>query len=151
MRKWTPEQAEAQRYLQRYERADRRAKALEREYKREEELIDAVRSTADIDGLPKSRGIKKETEERAIRLADKAAEMKIAALDALHERQEVAEAIFAIREADAREVLCERYINYTQTWEQICVKINFSWGKVHTEHRKGLDAISEILKAQNLV
>lgn len=151
MRTWTPEQLEAQRYLQRYEKADRRAKSLEREYKREEELIDTVRSTADIDGLPKSKGIKKETEKRAIRLADKAAEMKIATLDALHERQEVAELIFAVQEADAREVLAERYINYNQTWEEICVKISFSWGKVHAEHRKGLDAVSKLLQTQNLV
>ena len=151
MRTWTPEQLEAQRYLQRYESADRRAKSLEREYKREEELIDTVRSTADIDGLPKSKGIKRATEERAIRLADKAAEMKIATLDALHERQEVAEIIFAVQEADAREVLAERYINYSQTWEEICVKISFSWGKVHAEHRKGLDAVSKLLQTQNLV
>ena len=151
MRTWTPEQLEAQRYLQRYESADRRAKSLEREYKREEELIDTVRSTADIDGLPKGKGIKKETEERAIRLADKAAEMKIATLDALHERQEVAELIFAVQEADAREVLAERYINYNQTWEKICVKINFSWGKVHAEHRKGLDAVAKLIQTQNLV
>lgn len=151
MRTWTPEQLEAQRYLQRYESADRRAKSLEREYKREEELIDTVRSTADIDGLPKGKGIKKKTEERAIRLADKAAEMKIATLDALHERQEVAEIIFAVQEADAREVLAERYINYNQTWEEICVKISFSWGKVHAEHRKGLDAVSKLLQTQNLV
>lgn len=151
MRQRTKEQLEAQRYLERYESADRRAKSLEREYKREEELIDAVRSSADVDGLPKSKGIKKKTEERAIRLADKAAEMKIAELDALHERQEVAEVIFAVKDDDAREVLIEKYINYDQTWEKICVKCRFSWGKVHNAHRKGLAAVAEILKAQNLV
>lgn len=151
MRNWTQEQIDAQKYLQRYEDADRRAKSLEKEYKRENELIDAVRSTADIDGLPKSKGIKKETEERAIRLADKAAEIKIAELDALHERQEVAEVIFAVKDNDAREVLIEKYINYNQTWEKICVKISFSWGKVHNSHRKGLTAVAEILQAQNLV
>ena len=151
MRNWTQEQIDAQRYLLRYEDADRRAKDLEKEYKREEELIDAVKSTADVDGLPKSKGIKKETEERAIRLADKAAEMKIAELDALHERQEVAEVIFAVEDNDARKVLIEKYINYNQTWEKICVKISFSWGKVHNDHRKGLAAVAEILKTQNLV
>lgn len=150
MRKWTQEQIDAQRYLQRYEHADRRAKSLEREYKREEELIDAVRSTADVDGLPKSKGIKKETEERAIRLADKAAEMKIATLDALHERQEVAETIFAVKDDDAREVLAERYINYNQTWEEICVKISFSWNRAHRAHRRGLTAIHEIMGTQDM-
>lgn len=150
MRKWTQEQIDAQRYLQRYEHADRRAKSLEREYKREEELIDTVRSTADVDGLPKSKGIKKETEERAIRLADKAAEMKIATLDALHERQEVAETIFAVKDDDAREVLAERYINYNQTWEEICVKISFSWNRAHRAHRRGLTAIYELMATQDM-
>lgn len=151
MRKWTQGQIDAQRYLQRYEHADRRAKSLEREYKQEEELIDAVRSTADVDGLPKSKGIKKETEERAIRLADKAAEMKIATLDALHERQEVAEIIFAVKDDDdAREVLAERYINYNQTWEEICVKINFSWNRAHRAHRRGLTAIHKIIETQDM-
>lgn len=150
MRKWTQEQIDAQKYLQRYEHADRRAKSLEREYKREEELIDAVRSTADVDGLPKSKGIKKETEDRAIRLADKAAEMKIATLDALHERQEVAETIFAVKDDDAREVLAERYINYNQTWEEICVKISFSWNRAHRAHRRGLTAIYELIGTQDM-
>ena len=54
---------QAAKYLRRYEKADRRAKALAREYDREMELIDAVKSTADIDGLPHSKSIKKETED----------------------------------------------------------------------------------------
>lgn len=141
----------AKEYLLKYEKADRRAKALRREYQREEELIDAIRSTADIDGLPKGNGIKKRTEERAIRLADKAAELKVAELDALHERQEVAETIFKIKNADQMEILIERYINYDKTWERICVDVNASWGTVHTRHREGLKAVEEIITPQNLV
>lgn len=142
---------QAIRYLRRYEKADRRAKALAKEYDREMELIDAVRSTADIDGLPHGNGIKKETEERAIRLADKAAELKIAELDAIHERQEVGEIIFKIKNQDRQDVLVERYVGYFQTWEEICVKLHVSWGTVHNRHREGLRDVAEILEAQNLV
>ena len=53
---------QAARYLKRYEKEDRRARRLHNEYIKEMELIDAVRSTADIDGLPKGKSINKETE-----------------------------------------------------------------------------------------
>lgn len=138
-------------YLRRYERADRKAKRLFEEYKRENELVDAVRSTADIDGLPKGNGISKETEEKALRLADKAAQFKIAQVDALHERQEVAKTIFKVKDPDEQDVLVERYINYGQTWEEICVKLHFSWGTVHDKHRRAKASVEEILEAQNLV
>lgn len=138
-------------YLKSYERADRKAKRLFEEYKRENDLVDAVRSTADIDGLPKGNWISKETEEKALRLADKAAEFKIAHLDALHERQQVANTIFKVKDPDEQDVLIERYINYDQTWEEICVKLHFSWGTVHEKHRRGKLAVEEILEAQNLV
>lgn len=138
-------------FLQRYENADRKAKSLALEYKKESDLIDAVRSTADIDGLPKGNGIKKETEEKAIRLADKAAELKIAELDAIHERQEVAEIIFQVKNSDQREVLFQRYLEYHQKWEEICVKLHMSWGTVHNKHRDGLNEVETILEAQNLV
>lgn len=73
----------AKEYLEQYKEADRLAKRLEAEYMREREMIDAVRSTADLDGLPHGNGIKKPVEDRAIRLADRAAEWKMAELDAL--------------------------------------------------------------------
>ena len=138
-------------YLERYERADREAKRLLEEYEKENDLVDAVRSTADIDGLPKGTGISKETEEKALRLAAKAVEFKIAHLDALHERQEVARTIFKVKDPDEQDVLIERYINYGQTWEEICVKLHFSWGTVHEKHRRGKLAVEAILEAQNLV
>lgn len=142
---------QAAKYLKRYEKEDRRARRLHNEYIKELELIDAVRSTADIDGLPKGKSINKETEERAIRLADKAAEIKIASLDAIHERLEIGEIIFQVKDDDQQDVLMERYVNYTQTWEQICVKLNMSWGTVHNKHKAGLRAVYEILQTQNLV
>lgn len=138
-------------YLESYEQEDRKAKILFKEYERENELIDALRSAADIDGLPKGTGNSNVTEEKALRLADKAAEFMIAYLDALHKRQEVANTIFKVKNSDEQEVLIERYINYNQTWEKICVKLNMSWGTVHEKHRRGKKAVEEILEAQNLV
>lgn len=138
-------------YLESYEREDRKAKKLFKEYERENDLIDALRSSSDIDGLPKGTGVIKETEEKALKLADKAAEFMIAYLDALHERQQVANTIFKVKDPDEQDVLFERYINYGQTWEKICVKLNMSWGTVHGKHKRGKKAVEEILKTQNLV
>ena len=137
-------------YLKRYERADRKAQRLLEEYKRENELVDAVRSTADIDGLPKGTGISKETEEKALRLADKAALFKMAQLDALHERQEVANTIFKVKDSDEQDVLIERYIYYGQTWEEICVRLHMSWGKVHDKHRRAKASVEEIIEHKNM-
>lgn len=138
-------------YLERYERADRKAKRLGKEYRIENDLIDAIKSSANIDGLPKGTRTKKETEEKAIRLSAKAMELKIAELDALQERQEVAATIFKVKDPDEQDVLFERYINYGQTWEKICVKLHLSWGTVHDKHRCGKASVEEILNAQNLV
>lgn len=138
-------------YLRRYERADRRAKRLREEYERENELIDCTRSPSDIDGMPKGNNIIKETEEKASRLSDKAMPIKIAEINAVLERIEVAKTIYKVKDIDELDVLVERYINYGQTWETICVKLHMSWGTVHNIHRRAKASVAEILEAQNLV
>ncbi len=131
----------AREYLNQYREADRNARRLRREYERELELIDAVKSTADIDGLPRARQLSKVVEDRAVRLADKAAEWKIAELDALHLRQETFETIVSVGGVEA-DVLVERYINL-KTWKEVCVSVNWSWPKVRDFHREGLNRLSE--------
>lgn len=131
-------------YLNQYREADRRARRLESEYLKEREMIDAVRSTADIDGLPHGNGIKKPVEDRAVRLADKAAEWKIAQLDALHIRQEIFGTIIGIG-GDEADVLIERYIEL-KTWSGVCSSVHWSWSKVRDIHRSGLDKVSRIIK-----
>lgn len=138
-------------YLERYEKADKKAKRLQKEYERENELIDAVRSPSDIDGLPRSGNIVKVTEIKAEKLSERATKLKIAQLEALHERQEIAETIFKVKDPDEMDVLIERYINYGQKWEEICVELHMSWGTVHNKHKRAKASVAEILEAQNLV
>lgn len=133
----------AKQYLEQYAEADRLAKRLESEYMKEREMIDAVRSTADLDGLPHGNGIKKPVEDRAIRLSDKFAEWKFAELDALHIRQEIFETINKVG-GDEADVLYERYINL-QKWRDICVTVHWSWSKVDSLHKSGLEAISKLI------
>lgn len=134
----------AREYLNQYRAADRLASRLRAEYERELELIDTVRSTADIDGLPRGNGINKRVEDRAIRLADKAAEWKIAELDALHVRQEVFETVNSIG-GDEADVLIERYIKL-KTWTEVCLAVHWSWYKVQGLHRDGIEKLEKIIK-----
>lgn len=131
-------------YLLQYETADRIARRYESEYKRELEMIDAVKSTADIDGLPHGNGIKKPVEDKAVRLSAKAMEWKSAQLDALHIRQEIFQTIMAVG-GQPSEVLIERYINL-KSWREVCVAVHWSWYKVRGLHEDGLKKVSELIK-----
>lgn len=135
----------AKEYLRQYEQAVRQAKRMQNEYERELDLIDSVRSTLGGDGMPHGSGISKRVEDQAIRLADKAAQWKIAQLDALHLAQEVFETISKIPDIDG-DILYERYINLHK-WEDICVLLHISWYSVHDHHRRALRMVDELIKS----
>lgn len=134
----------AREYLNQYREADKYARRLRREYERELELIDAVKSTADIDGLPRGKQLSKVVEDRAIRLADKAMEFKIAELEALHIRQEIFETILEVK-GDAGDVLVARYV-HALTWKGVESEVHWSRYKVHQLHESGLKQIEKIIQ-----
>lgn len=128
-------------FLRQYKEADRVVRRLRSEYEIECELIDAIRSTSDIDGMPHGNGIKKTVEDRAVRLADKAAELKIAELEALHQRQVVFDAIVNVKGVEG-DILFMRYIEL-MTWRDVCQKIPMAWSNVRRHH---MNALAEIEK-----
>ena len=130
--------------MKQYEYADRRAKRLKAEYEEELLRIDAIRSASDNDGMPHGSGISKPTEEKALRLADKAASWKEAELDAIHARQVVFELINSIDGIEG-EVLYERYIKLRK-WEEICVLLRYSWQGIHKVHKRALGIVESRLK-----
>ena len=134
----------AKEYLKQYEYADRRAKRLRAEYEKEQQLIDAIRSASDNDGMPHGSGISKPTEDKALRLADKRLKWIEAELDAIAKRQEVFELIYDIDGVEG-DVLVERYINLHK-WEEICVLIHYSWQGVHKVHKRALGIVESRLK-----
>ena len=123
-------------YLQRYADAERVVRRLEREYEKESELIDNIRSGLGGDGTPRGSGTSREVEEKAIRLAEKALEWKEAKLEAIQIRQEVFEAIQEVS-GDAGDVLYERYINL-KSWKNVADSVGYSKSQTHALHRKGL-------------
>ena len=138
----------AKEFLKQYEYADRRARRLREEYEEELLLIDAIRSTSDNDGMPHGSGISKPTEDKALRLADKAAAWKTAEIDALHARQTVFDLIYDIDGIEG-DVLVQRYVKLRK-WEEICVELHYSWHGIHAAHRRALEIVDRALKGTNI-
>lgn len=134
----------AKQFLKQYEYANRRALRLKTEYERETELIDSVRSTLGGDGMPHGSGVSKTVEDRAIRLADKAAKWKMAEIDALHIRQEVFDIVNRISGIEG-ELLYNRYI-LCMTWEKVAEACDKSekWCRTGL-HSRALQLLQEIL------
>lgn len=126
----------AKEFLRQYEEADRKARQLKIEYKLEVERIDAIGSTLAGDGLPHGNGISRKTEDKAIKLADKALKWQKAELEAIHKRQEVFEVIHSVPGIEG-DILYERYI-MLHKWEEICVLVHMSWTQTHEHHKRAL-------------
>ena len=126
----------AKEFLRQYEEADRKARQLKIEYKLEVERIDAIGSTLAGDGLPHGNGISRKTEDKAIKLADKALKWQKAELEAIHKRQKVFEVIHSVPGIEG-DILYERYI-MLHKWEEICVLVHMSWTQTHEHHKRAL-------------
>ena len=133
----------AKEYLKQYEQMMILADMHKATYEETLETIDAVRSSANIDGMPHGNGIFKPVEDKAIRLSDAAMRWKMAVLDALEMKLKIYETICMI-DGIERTVLVERYIRLRK-WEEICVLLGYSWHGVHSAHRRGLAKIQAIL------
>lgn len=129
----------AKEYLQQYGEAVRIAERLKTEYDQELLKIDAVRSTLGGDGTPHGTGISRATEDKAIRLADKALELKDAELEAVRIRQEVFDLIRTVP-GEKGDVLYERYINL-KSWGEVAAAVGYSKSRTHDLHNEALDMI----------
>ena len=134
----------AKEYLRQYEYADRRAKRLKEEYEEELLRIDAIRSASDNDGMPHGTNISRPTEDKAIKLTDKALKWQQAELDAIEARQRVFELIYDIDGIEG-DVLISRYVKLHK-WEEICVELHYSWQGIHLVHRRALSIVESRLK-----
>ena len=134
----------AKEYLKQYEYAVDRVRRYEEEYESESLLIDTIRSASDNDGMPHGSGISKSTEDKAIRLADRALRLTEARLEAIRIRQDVFDLIDSIDGIEG-DVLYQRYINLHK-WEEVCVMLHYSWQGIHLIHRRALAIVENRLK-----
>ena len=133
----------ARTYLEQYKEACRRVRRLEQESEEECILVDAVQSLSDNDGMPHGSNISKPTEDKAVRLADKAMRLCDARIEAIHIRQEVFDTIMLIGGLES-EVLLERFV-YCREWMDICRRLNYSWYPVRIAWHKGEEKVQKIL------
>lgn len=134
----------AKEYLRQYEDLNRIALRCKTEYELETEKIDAIGSTlAGEPGMPHGTGVSRKTEDKAIRLADKALAWKAAELNAIAKRQEIFELIHTVRGIEG-EILYQRYI-MLHKWEEICILIHMSWTQTHEHHKRALIIVQGIL------
>lgn len=139
----------AKEYLQQYQNAARIAQRLKTEYEEELERIDTIRSALGGDGLPRSRGVSKTVENRAIRLADKALRWKEAELDAINIRQEIFDVIRSVP-GEAGDVLFMRYVQL-KSWDEISETIGYSKRQTQYFERQGLSQIKDCTQLHTLM
>lgn len=133
----------AKEFLQQYGEAVRIAERIKTEYDQEQELIDSVRSALGGDGVPHGGGISKATENKAIKLADKALELKDAELEAISIRQKVFDVIRTVP-GDKGDVLYERYINL-KSWDEVADSVGYSKRHARNLHDEAIDIVQHFL------
>ena len=131
----------AKEFLKQYEHAQKRADRLREEYETELMKVDAVRSLSDNDGMPHGSNISKPTEDKAIRLADKALRWKSAELRAIEIRQEVFDVIYDIP-GDEGELLYNRYIKL-MFWKDIAEVMKYTERGIYKIHGRALRLVEQ--------
>ena len=133
----------AKEFLQQYGEAVRIAERIKTEYDQEQDLIDSVRSALGGDGTPHGGGISKATENKAIKLADKALELKDAELEAIRIRQKVFDVIRTVP-GEKGDVLYERYINL-KSWDEVADSVGYSKRHARNLHDEAIDIVQHFL------
>ena len=133
----------AKEFLQQYGEAVRIAERIKTEYDQEQDLIDSVRSALGGDGTPHGGGISKATENKAIKLADKALELKDAELEAISIRQKVFDVIRTVP-GEKGDVLYERYINL-KSWDDVADSVGYSKRHARNLHDEALGVVNHFL------
>lgn len=139
----TARQLKAKKYLEQYEEALRKVRWCQEQYARELYLTDAIRSPSDNDGMPHGNSIGKPTENKAIRLADKAFDLHTATQAAKETMREVFTVAYNVGGIEG-DIIIERYIKL-KDWRDVYKAVNYATSQAHRYHRAGLDKVADII------
>lgn len=136
-------------YLEKYRDATRELARVQEEYKQEMALIDNIRDPLSGDGMPRSGEISKKVEKDAIRLQEKAEELKLYEVHALAVRQEIVRTINRVSEP-AADVLMERFVKLPangrfKTWRAVADAVGYSEENVYALRKKGISEVEKML------
>lgn len=137
-------------YLEQYRDATMEIARLQEEYKQEIYLIDNIRDPLGGDGMPRSGEISQKVQDDAIRLQEKAEELKLYEAHALAVRQEIVRTINKVSEP-AADVLMEKYVKLAangrlKTWRAVAEAVGYSEDNVYKLRRKGLAKVEELIR-----
>jgi len=137
-------------YLEQYRDATREIVRAEEEYRKEMELIISIRSPLGGDGMPRSGEVSKKVEADAIRLAEKALDVKEMEIRAVEVRQEIVRTINRVHGPEA-DVLMEKYVKLAangrlKTWRAVAEAVGYSEDNVYKLRRKGLAKVEELIR-----
>ena len=127
-------------FLKQYEYALYAAQRARRTYELEMERIDAIGSTLGTDGQPHGSGISRKTEDKAIRLADKAQQWLDAAEEAQTKLEEIANFINGIPGIEGV-ALYQRYVELLG-WREIAENLSYTESGIFKVRERAL-AIAE--------
>lgn len=133
----------AKQYLKQYENAVKAAQRVRREYEEELDLIDNIRSSLGGDGMPRSGEISKKVERQALKLSEKADELREAEAAAIETRQMIFRTVMQVPD-DKGSVLYERYI-LLKEWKDVADAVGYSEGHIYELHRQGLEYVNKLL------
>ena len=139
-------------YLEQYRDATMEIERLQEEYKQEMSLIDNIRDPLGGDGMPRSGEISQKVQNDAIRLQEKAEELKLYEAYALAVRQEIVRTINKVSEP-AADVLMERFVKLPangrfKTWRAVADAVGYSEDNVYKLRLKGIDEVEKMLSSR---
>ncbi|MBR3277742.1 MAG: hypothetical protein IKG01_02375 [Lachnospiraceae bacterium] len=134
----------AKQYLKQYENAVKVARRVRNEYEEELDLIDNIRSSLGGDGTPRSGEISKKVERQALKLSEKADELREAEAAAIETRQMIFNTVMQVPD-DKGSVLYERYI-LLKEWKDVADAVGYSEGHIYELHRQGLEYVDQLIK-----
>ena len=139
---------DAKEFLKQYETAEALVEQLRTEYAKENEKVDAIRSALGGDGTPGGKEISKSVERQAVKLAEKAEELKEAEVEALIVRQYVYSVIREVPDV-LGSILYERYINL-KDWESVAYSVGYSKSRAHDLHKLALAVVQNRIESDSI-
>lgn len=133
----------AKQYLKQYENAVKAAQRVRREYEEELDLIDNIRSSLGGDGMPRSGEISRKVERQALKLSEKADELREAEAAAIETRQMIFRTVMQVPD-DKGSVLYERYV-LLKEWRDVADAVGYSEAHTYEIHRQGLEYVNKLL------
>lgn len=125
-------------WLLQYRRLDDRIDRLEKEKARW--IARATKMSAPSDGMPRGSSVSDTVGQAVAKIADLQAEIN-REIDRLADlRREIEDAIYTVDDPVHQELLERRYIDGDK-WEEIAVRMHYSWRNILRKHGKALSAV----------